>query len=45
MHNVRVVNSFYLGQNEDCQLGDTASDSSEQWFQSASGGGQDIRLW
>ena len=30
MHNVRVAPKFYLGQNEDCSLGNSVSDSSEK---------------
>ena len=37
MHRVRV--KFYLGQNENCSLGDcSTSDSSEELFQRGSGG-------
>ena len=33
---------FYLGQNEDCSLGDSTSDSSEKLLQTGSGKGQYI---
>ena len=36
MYNLRV--KFYLGQNEDCSLKGSISDSSERPFQSGSGG-------
>ena len=38
MHNVRVEITFYLGQNEGCSTGDSASDNSERLFQRDSGG-------
>ena len=34
---------FYLGQNEDCSLGDSTSDSSEALRQRGSGEGQETR--
>jgi len=38
MRNMRF--KFYLGQNEDCSLGDSTSDSSERLLQRGSGEGQ-----
>ena len=38
MHNVREQIKFYLGQNEDCSLGDSTSDSSERLLWRGSGG-------
>ena len=38
IHNVRVKVKFYLGQNEDCSLRDSISDSSEKLLQRGSGG-------
>ena len=38
MYYLRVVFKFYLGQNEDCHLGGSISDSSERLLQSRSGG-------
>ena len=35
---LRVVSKFYLGQNEDCSLGGSISESSERLLQSGSGG-------
>ena len=32
--------SFYLGQNEDCSLGDSTSDSFEKWLQRGRGESQ-----
>ena len=43
MHRVRV--KFYLGQNENCSLGDcSTSDSSEELFQRGSGGRSTCKL-
>ena len=36
---------FYLGQNEDCSLGGSISDSSERLLQRGSGGGNNIKFW
>ena len=41
MQELRV--KFYLGQNEDCSLGDSTSDSSETLRQRGSGEGQETR--
>ena len=38
MHNMRDVSSVLFGENEDCSLGDSTSDSSERLFQRGSGG-------
>ena len=40
MQELRV--KFYLGQNEDCSLGDSTSDSSETLRQRGSGEGQEM---
>ena len=37
MHNVRVLSSDLLGTNEDCSLGDSISDSSEEMLQKGRG--------
>ena len=44
MHNVRGGVKFHLGQNEDCSLGDSTSDSSERLLQRGRGEGQYIRF-
>ena len=38
MYNFRVMSCFIWGQNEDCSLGGSISDSSERLLQSSSGG-------
>ena len=43
MPNMRVQVKFYLGQNEDCSLGDSTSDSPGKLLQTDSGEGQYIR--
>ena len=43
MHNVRVVIKFFEGQDEDCNLGDSTSDSTEKLLQRGEGEGQYIR--
>ena len=42
---LRVVSKFYLGQNEDCSLGGSISDSSERLLQSGSGGKSVYKVW
>ena len=37
MHNMKVASKFYLGQCEDCSLGDSTSDSSEKLFKEVAG--------
>ena len=39
MHNVRVLSSDLFGTNEDCSLGDSISDSSEEMLQKGKGKG------
>ena len=40
MYNLK--GAFYLGQNEDCGLGDSTSDSSEKLLHRGRGEGQDV---